>query len=132
MSVAELEAHIRPALWRKIQTENDTEYRQELWDITMEEVTKKKGLEGPYESDELDVLFESQWLPVRHFAVWQRSKWRPIDDFSECGVCSSYAYFEKMDLKALDEVIWIASCFTKFCRHEKRYDCAFFWRQDVR
>ena len=125
LSVAELEAQmqfIRPALWRKIQTENDTEYCQELWDITMEEVTKKKWLQGPYESDELDVLFESQWLPVRRFAVWQRSKWRPIDDFSECGVNSSYAYFEKIDLKALDEVIWIASCFTKFCRHEKRYD----------
>eukprot|EP00438_Fugacium_kawagutii_P022633 Skav216773 [mRNA] locus=scaffold3064:4705:6270:+ [translate_table: standard] len=67
-------------------------------------------------------MFNHHWLPVRRFAVWQRSKWRAIDDFSECGVNSSFAYFERVDLKALDETLWIACCFTKFCLHEDRYD----------
>eukprot|EP00438_Fugacium_kawagutii_P029267 Skav207045 [mRNA] locus=scaffold709:16974:19130:+ [translate_table: standard] len=113
---------IKPALWNKMQSEQQAEYANELWEATMEEVTDKKWLEGPYNFDELEVMFNQHWLPVRRFAVWQRSKWRAIDDFSECGVNSSFAYFERVDLKALDETLWIACCFTKFCLHEDRYD----------
>ena len=36
--------------------------------------------------DELERAFQSRWLPVRRFAVMQRSKCRLIDDFSENGV----------------------------------------------
>eukprot|EP00438_Fugacium_kawagutii_P013469 Skav231273 [mRNA] locus=scaffold2436:470175:474164:- [translate_table: standard] len=113
---------IKPALWNKMQSEQQADYAHELWEATMEEVTDKKWLEGPYDFDELEVMFNHHWLPVRRFAVWQRSKWRAIDDFSECGVNSSFAYFERVDLKALDETLWIACCFTKFCLHEDRYD----------
>ena len=67
-------------------------------------------------------MFCLKWLPVRRFTVWQRSKWRAIDDFSECGVNSTFAYFEKIDLKALDEVVWMACCFVKFCIFEERFD----------
>ena len=113
---------LQPALWGKVQSGPRAEYDQDLWDMTMQELTDKGWLEGPYSRDELDVLFEHQWLPVRRFAVWQRSKWRAIDDFSECGVNSTFAYFEKIDLKALDEVVWMACCFVKFCIFEERFD----------
>eukprot|EP00435_Cladocopium_sp_Y103_P058672 s441_g20.t1 len=113
---------LKPALWGKVQAAQQTDFEQELWDITMQEMQEKGWLEGPYDKNELDVLFNDRWLPVRRFAVWQRSKWRPIDDFSECGVNSTFSYLERVDLKALDEIIWMACCFIKFCIFEKRFD----------
>ena len=113
---------LQPALWGKVQSSPKADYEQELWDITMQELTEKSWLEGPYARDELDVLFNNQWLPVRRFAVWQRSKWRPIDDFSECGVNATFSYLEKIDLKALDEVVWLACCFVKLCIFEHHFD----------
>eukprot|EP00435_Cladocopium_sp_Y103_P066931 s1136_g29.t1 len=113
---------LKPALWLKVQSATRTDYEQELWDIKLQEMQEKGWLEGPYSKDDLDVLFDDRWLPVRRFAVWQRSKWRPIDDFSECGVNSTFSYLERVDLKALDEIIWMACCFIKFCIFEERFD----------
>ncbi len=42
--------------------------------------------------------------------MWQRNKLCAIDDFSESGVNASFAYLEKIQLRALDDVIWVASC----------------------
>ena len=113
---------LQPALWGKVQSGPRADYEVDLWDMTMQELTDKAWLEGPYSRDELDVLFDEKWLPVRRFAVWQRSKWRAIDDFSECGVNATFSYLEKIDLKALDEVVWMACCFVKFCVFEERFD----------
>ena len=96
---------LQPALWGEVQSSPRADYEVDLWDMTMQELTDKAWLEGPYLRDELDVLFEEEWLPVRRFAVWQRSKWRAIDEFSECGVNATFSYLEKIDLKALDEVV---------------------------
>ena len=113
---------LQPALWGKVQSSPRTDYESELWEMTMQELPDKSWLEGPYSRDELDALFNETWLPVRRFAVWQRSKWRAIDDFSECGVNATFSYLEKIDLKALDEVVWMACCFVKFCMYEERFD----------
>ena len=113
---------IKPALWKKIETGRREQYDEELWNITLDEVREKRWLDGPYSFEELEVMFDGVWLPVRRFAVWQRSKWRPIDDFSECGVNASFAYVEKIQLRALDEILWIANCFVKLCVTEKRFD----------
>eukprot|EP00435_Cladocopium_sp_Y103_P013398 s4340_g3.t1 len=113
---------LKPALWGKVQSSPPADYDNEIWDITMQEMRDKGWLEGPYSKKELDVLFQEQWLPVRRFAVWQRSKWRAIDDFSECGVNSTFSYLERIDLKALDEIIWIACGFVKFCMFEEHFD----------
>ena len=113
---------LQPALWGKIQAGPETEYEQDLWDMTMQELNEKSWLEGPYSRKELDVLFNYEWLPVRRFAVWQRSKWRAIDDFSECGVNATFSYLEKIDLKALDEIVWMSCCFVKYCIYEEHFD----------
>lgn len=105
---------IKPALWGKNSHGQTNDYDEGLWNITMSEVHDKRWLSGPYTKDELDVLLGDSWIPVRRFAVYQRDKWRAIDDFSECGVNSSFAYFERVDLKALDEIIWTACLLTKF------------------
>ena len=55
--------------------------------------------------ESLDSLFEGEWSPCRRFAVWQ-GKYRPIDDFSECRVNACFGCFEKVTLKALDELVW--------------------------
>ena len=54
-------------------------------------------------------------MPCRRFAVWQ-GKWRPIDDFSENGVNACFECFEKVSLKALDEVAWVCMYIMKVCR----------------
>ena len=106
---------IKPALWGKIKAQTPTENDRELWDTTMAEVRDKKWLQGPYSFEELEVMFNGQWLPVRRFPVIQRSKLRPIDDFSEPGTNSSFSYLEKVDLKALDESVWIPCAFVRLC-----------------
>ena len=51
---------------------------------------------------------DNDWLPVRRFAVFQKDKWRAIDDFSENGVNGSFGSMEKVDLRALDETVWLS------------------------
>jgi len=113
---------LKPAFWGKVQASPKMDYEEELWEATMQEMKQKHWLDGPYSKCELDILFEDNWLPVRCFAVWQRSKWRAIDDFSECGVNSTFSYLEKVDLKALDEIVWMACCFVRYCLFENRFD----------
>ncbi len=77
---------IRPALWEKLQAEPLQEFSKPLWDITMQEAREKGWLNGPLSFKEINFLYDDDWLPVRRFAVYQKDKWRPIDDFSENGV----------------------------------------------
>ena len=66
---------------------------------------------GPLTVSEVDQLFPEGWTPVRRFGVRQSSgettKLRPIDDYSECKVNSAFGYSDKIDLRALDELIWL-------------------------
>ena len=113
--------HLKLALWSKIRNSPKSDFEDELWALTMEEVTTKRWLDGPYSYDELVCLFEGIWNPVRRFGVWQRSKLRAIDDFSESGVNASFAYLEKIQLRALDEIIWVAACFIKYVIHHEHF-----------
>ena len=99
---------LRPALWGKIQAEPLQEFSKPLWDITMAEATEKQWLKGPLSFEDINFLYEGDWLPVRRFAVFQKDKWRPIDDFSENGVNGSFGSMERVDLRALDETVWIS------------------------
>ena len=98
-------AVLRSSLWDKVEGQVEPEYSQALWDLTLEEADKlgKGWLEGPLSRDQLDDLFPEGWSPCRRFAVWQ-GKWRPIDDFSECGINACFGCFERISLKALDEI----------------------------
>ena len=109
--------HLKPALWSKIRNSPKSDFDDDLWTLT----TTKRWLDGPYSYDELECLFEGVWNPVRRFGVWQRNKLRAIDDFSESGVNASFAYLEKIQLRALDEIIWVAACFIKYVIHHEHF-----------
>ena len=97
---------VKPALWGKIRHEPLQSFSQELWDITVAEHEQKGWLGPPMRFEELEATFQSRWLPVRRFAVMQKNKCRPIDDFSENGVNSCFGSVERVDLRALDEIVW--------------------------
>ena len=99
---------LRPALWGKISSEPLQDFSQPLWEITVKEAKEKEWLKGPLTYEEINFLYDKDWLPVRRFAVFQKDKWRPIDDFSENGVNGSFGSMEKVDLRALDETVWIS------------------------
>ena len=113
---------LQKAIWDKIASSREAEWSEPLWEITMKEVHEKQWLAGPYSRAELDVLFDGVWVPVRRFAVWQREKWRPIDDFSECGVNSTFSCLEKVDLRALDESVLVARLLSWFSCREKQIE----------
>ena len=66
--------------------------------------------------EQLDTKYPDGWIPCRRFAVWQREKWRPIDDFLENSVNSCYSVCDKIDLKALDETVWTAMTIMRLVR----------------
>ncbi|CAE7387257.1 unnamed protein product, partial [Symbiodinium sp. CCMP2456] len=99
---------LRPALWGKIAS-SATQLDQELWQKTLAERDDKGWISGPYTYEELDGMFGPTWLPVRRFGIRQRAKLRCIDDLSENAVNASWEVAEKIDLRALDELLWVAS-----------------------
>ena len=74
----------------------------------MDEANEKEWLRGPLTYDEIDFLYEGDWLRVRRFAVFQKDKWRATDDFSENRVNGSFGSMEKVDLRALGETVWLS------------------------
>ncbi|CAE7322130.1 unnamed protein product [Symbiodinium sp. CCMP2592] len=61
------------------------------------------------EKEELTEILDPHWIPVRRFAIFQQGKLRCIDDLSENSVNSSWEVAEKIDLRAIDELLWITS-----------------------
>ena len=98
---------VKDVAWDQIFCSKPSDYDEPLWNITLEEADPegKQWLAGPYTKAALEELSEGRWAPTRRFAVWQNN-WRPIDDLSASGVNSCFGCFEKVTLKALDEVIW--------------------------
>ena len=118
ISVKELEMSrkfMKPALLSKVlQTTVDADHL-ELWEKTCTEA-ESPLLDGPYEPTAVDSMFPSGWTPVRRFGVRQSSgesaKLRAIDDYSECKVNQAFGYADKIDLRALDELVWVLRAWT--------------------
>eukprot|EP00435_Cladocopium_sp_Y103_P001065 s5055_g1.t1 len=108
--------YLKHALWTKIHHQNQQDFSQAIWDITAEECEVKGWLNGPFSWEQLEQRHQGQWMPCRRFAVWQSSKWRPIDDLSENGVNSAYTVCEKINLRALDETIWMSLTLMRLVR----------------
>ena len=83
-------------------SEGWTEADQILWDTTLEEVgVSLKGLMSPAEvSSEVG----KQWIGARRFAIVQKDKVRPIDDFSEHLINASFMAVEKLALNSVDVI----------------------------
>lgn len=62
------------------------------------------------------------WLLVRRFAVFQRGNVRSIDDMKENKLNQSFSSGEKIDLQALDHVVWCFQVSTRYCLHGGELD----------
>ena len=97
----------KEALKPKGEPRSGPDDRQELWDLTMEEVAAG-GLRGPLTPEEVSDSLGSLWIAARRFLIKQGTKARPIDDFSACMINSAFGVSEKATLKSLDEIVGIA------------------------
>ena len=109
---------IRPALLGKVKGSTLDEESQQLWDITMDEVSDLHWMTGPYSIDQVHSHFgDEPWIPVRRFGVMQtsgdRKKLRPIDDFAENRVNTAYGYSDKLDLRTLDQMVWMTAALAR-------------------
>ncbi|CAK8996836.1 Uncharacterized protein SCF082_LOCUS4952 [Durusdinium trenchii] len=110
--------YLKPKLIRKIRNAPIAEYNAELNQITANEADQKNWLEGPFDEQHIDKIFDSKWLPVERFAVRQKEKLRPIDNFASNGVNEAWGNVEKIDLHALDQLTWTIAVICKVA-HER-------------
>ena len=106
---------MKPALLGKVKScVVDADHR-ELWEKTCKEADGHL-LEGPLTVSQVDNMFPNGWSPVRRFGVRQSSgevtKLRPIDDYSECKVNQAFGHCDKVDLRAMDALVWILRAWT--------------------
>ena len=111
---------IRPMIIGKVKRAGLPEYGNELTDITRDEAGEKGWLKGPLSDDALANEVGQQWLPVERFAVRQKNKLRPIDNFATNRVNEAWTCPEKLDLHALDQLVWLVSMYYK-CAVQKGY-----------
>lgn len=105
---------IRPMILGKVKNAEKPEYCQELNEITRAEAGDKGWLEGPFDEGNVSRMFGSSWLPVERFAVRQKDKLRPIDNFATNRVNEAWTCPEKLDLHSLDQLAWTISALYKF------------------
>ncbi len=103
---------LRPALIGKLKSQTEVEHLDELHAITRAETTDKQWLTGPITADALHEEFGDGWIPVTRFAVKQKNKIRPIDNFAENFVSEAWSSPpEKLDLHSVDHVAWLLGIF---------------------
>ena len=87
------------------------EHLDELHAITRAEATDKLWLTGPITADALHEEFGDGWIPVTRFAVKQKNKIRPIDNFAENFVNEAWSSPEKLDLHSLTTLLGFSGYF---------------------
>ncbi|CAE7434723.1 unnamed protein product, partial [Symbiodinium sp. CCMP2456] len=109
MTIAELLDHakfVRPALWGKVSGAKAREDDQELWDITCSEAGDRGWLHGPYDWDQLQQMFGSEWVPVRDLRTL-RSQVNAVNQ--------AWSVMERISLRALDELTWACMAIMRAC-----------------
>ena len=96
------------AVAAEVRHSGDAELDQALWEATLKEVRESKVLAGPVSAQELTAKYGRRWVPCRRFALRQKDKVRPIDDFSELGHNATVQAPFTVDLGGIDEVVAIA------------------------
>ena len=122
MGVDQLEMQYKfqkPMLWGKVAGGTADEG---VWDATCDEANEKCWLKGPFSYAQLEDQFCRNWTPVRRFGIQQSGKLRVIDDHTENGTNLAYASCEKLDLKALDHMVWMSVCIAKALMHRGHYE----------
>ena len=108
---------LRPAILGRLKNFEDAELQKELFETTMKEAMEKHWLEGPYEVEEIHRQLGDKWLPVRRFGIMQRDKLRPIDNFKESMLNLTFGCYEKVELKAMEHVLWMLVTLARYMRH---------------
>ena len=108
---------IRPALIGKVKNSAFDAESQPLWDAKLEEAENHHWMSGPHTVEQVHDSFKGQpWIPVRRFGVLQskkKNKLRPIYDLAENKVNSAYGYSYKLDMRALDQIVWVTAAITR-------------------
>ena len=99
---------LRPALWAKVSSTPLDDTAKCIWEATQQELIEKEWLAGPFSWDQLQARYPEGWLPVRRFGLVQKDKTRSIDDLAENSVNQAYAVSDRISLRALDELVWMA------------------------
>ena len=110
---------IRPFILGKMNSRSTSENNEELLELTAAEAGEKNWLQGPMSTDCVHKRFGDSWVPVRRFAVQQKAKIRPIDDFSENHVNEAWGCCEAITLHAKEYVVWTVAAFVKHCVFER-------------
>ena len=110
---------LRPAIIGKAKNYGENKFAKELYDITLREAAEKQWLEGPFTHGEISAKLGPKWLPVRRFCVEQKGKLRPIDDFCENRLNSTFTTVDKITLKTMDHIVWAALIVFKHCLHAR-------------
>ena len=105
---------IRPMVLGRISNSEQPEWMSDLQTITRSEADDKGWLEGPKTYEEVCNEMGDDWIPVQRFAVKQKNKLRPIDNFAENRVNDAWEAPEKLDLHALDQLTWIIGLLCKW------------------
>ena len=109
---------LRPLIIGKVKNAGLPEYGKELNDITRDEASTKGWLKGPLDFPAVEAEVGKHWLPVERFADKQKNKLRPIDNFASNKVNETWTCPEKLDLHAMDQLVWLTGVFYK-CAVEK-------------
>ena len=117
---------LRPALLGKVRSNGPCPNAEELWAKTLDEV-KDGVLEGPLAEADLDDRYPGGWGPVRRFGVEQTSpagrKLRPVDDFTKSKANLAFGSSDKIDFRALDELVCVCRMWTRFARNGGEFQC---------
>ena len=81
----------------------DSELCEEIWRLSMDEVSKG-WLSGPYEEQQLSEVLGPLFVTSRRFGIRQADKVRPIDDMTDSLVNSAFSQQYKLDLPGIDGV----------------------------
>ena len=106
--------YIRPLILGKVKNAGRAEYAEELNSITRNEADNKGWLNGPMNEEAVKREIGRHWIPVERFAVRQKNKLRPIDNFASNKVNDAWTCPEKIDLHAMDQMTWLMAMFYRF------------------
>jgi hypothetical protein len=95
---------------------DNEELQKELFKTTLEEATEKRWLDGPFDVKDMHEQLGDEWLPVRRFGIMQKEKLRPIDNFKESMLNLTFGCFEKVELRAMEHVLWMLVTLVRYMR----------------
>ncbi|CAE7710304.1 unnamed protein product [Symbiodinium sp. CCMP2592] len=112
---------IKDSLLSRVSSDPLDENADELYDVTLQESTQKKWLEGPMSPEDIGKRLGA-WIPVRRFCVVQKGRLRPIHDFKENLVNQACSTSERIVLQAMDHLLWSLSVLCHFYRKRGAVD----------